>query len=108
MKERQAYHENNIRNAAADPQSFYAGVLPVLCVVEGLPINLCNMFPVRSQPRADLVMDGTVTTILRELIRYCVYTMGTPLRAALEHPDVRGSGAVRASEGEEVDVGATV
>ncbi len=87
LKECQVFHENNVRNAAADPESFYAGVLPVLCVVEGVPIKQCNMFPVCTQPRADLVMDPTVTTILGELLRFCVYTMGTPfpLRPALEH-----------------------
>lgn len=88
LKNCQAYHESNLRSAAADPESeFYAGVLPVLCVVEGVSIKQCNLFPVRYwQPRADLVIDRTVTTILGELIRFCVYTMGTPfpLRPALE------------------------
>lgn len=60
---------------------YYVGVLPIMYVIDGVSLNQMNMFPVFRPPN-NVNMDFEVKAILRDLARYCAYTMGTafPLR----------------------------
>lgn len=74
-------HEDNLKSPTLNSH-YYVGVLPVMYVINGVSLQPMDMFPV-FRPLHNINMDASVKVMLRDLIRYCAYTMNTafPLRS---------------------------
>ncbi|KAL1947286.1 hypothetical protein VTO73DRAFT_14247 [Trametes versicolor] len=80
LRQSQKCHEDNLRSPTLDSYH-YVGVLPVVYIIDDLSFSHTTMVSVFRPPN-NVNMDTKAKTVLRDLARYCAYTMGTafPIR----------------------------